>query len=84
MHSAECQVAAVVAAASIRVALASGPARLLGSDQAVPQDFGLPPADSDQVPASAPLARGLPAFHLLLHRAGPFHRGLLHPAGTSL
>ena len=41
------------------------------------QDFIPLPADSDQAPASAPLVRGLPAFHRLLHRTGHFHRGFI-------
>ena len=85
MRSAECQVAAAVVAASpVRVAADSGPARLLGSGQAALWEFVPLPAGSDQAPASAPLVRGHPAFHLLLHRTGRFHRGLLYPAGMSL
>ena len=49
------------------------------------QDFAPLPADSDQAPASARSARGLPAFHLLLHRMREhFHRGTLYPAITCL
>jgi len=79
MRSAECQAAAVVAD-HFTPAAASGPAHLVDSGQAVLPDFGPLPADSDQAPASARLVRGLPAFHLLRHRTGHFHRGPLYPA----
>ena len=83
MRSAECQ-AAVVVADHFTPAAASGPARLVDSGQAAPQDFVPLPADSDQAPASARLARGLPAFRLLRHRTGHFHRGHLYPADMYL
>jgi len=85
MRSAECQAAAVVAD-HFTPAAASGPAHLVDSGQAVLPDFGPLPADSDQRPdsdqlrASAHSAHGLPAFHLLRHRTGHFHRGPLYPA----
>jgi len=74
----------VVAASPVREAAGSGPARLLASGRAALWEFGPLLAGSDQAPASAPLVRGHPAFHLLLHRTGRFHRGLLYPAGMSL
>ena len=83
MRNAECQGAAVVGD-RFTPAVVSGPLRLVDSGQAVPQDLAQPRADSDQAPASAPLVRGRPVFHLLLHRTGHFHRGLLYPAGMSL
>ena len=82
MRSAECQVAAAVAARSMVVAV-SGPLRLAGSGQQALQDFVLPPAaDSDQLPAFAPLVRGLAGSHRLLHQIAYSHRGALYPAGT--
>jgi hypothetical protein len=78
MRNAECQAAAVVAD-HFTPAAASGPAHLVDSGQPVLQDFIPLPADSDQAPASAPLARGLQAFHLLRHHTGHFHRGPLYP-----
>ena len=83
MRNVECQVAAVVAVFPMAVAV-FGPLLLAGSGQQALRDLARPRADSDQVPASARLVRGLPAFHLLLHRTGPSHRGLFHPVGTSL
>lgn len=63
---------------------AFAPARLVGSGQQAQRDSGPLLGDSDQAPASAPSVRGLPAFHLLLHRTAHFHRGLLYPTITCL
>jgi hypothetical protein len=100
MRSAEWQVAAasmVVVADFIQVAAsgqlrqaASGQLRLADSDQQALLGFVLLPADSDQLrasdqrPASAHSAHGLPAFHLLPQVRGHSHRGLWYPATMSL
>ena len=72
------------------MAVASGLLRLVGSDPLRWADSGqqallfVPlPADLDQLLASALLAHGLAAFHLLRARE-PSHRGLLYPATMSL
>jgi hypothetical protein len=78
MRNAECQAAAAVVADHFTPAAASGPARLLDSGQVVLRVFAQPRADSDQAPGLAPLVRGLPAFHLLRHRIGHFHREAFH------
>jgi hypothetical protein len=83
MRSAECQVAAAVAARSMGVA-ASGPLRLAGSGQQALGEFVRLRGDLDQLPAFAHLVRGLAAFHLLLHRNERSHRDPLYPTGTSL
>ena len=94
MRNAEWQVAAasmVVAADFIQVA-GSGLLRLVVFDQLHRADSGQqarwefvqPPADSDQLRASAHLGRGLPAFHLLLQVREHSHRGPLYPATMSL
>ena len=56
MRSAECQVAAVVAARSMVVA-ASDPARLVASGPAVLPDLAQPRVDLDQVRASVHLVQ---------------------------
>jgi hypothetical protein len=83
MRSAECQVAAAEADHFIQ-AEASDLLRLAGSGLQAPQDSVRLQEDSDQVPVSARLDHGLPAFHLLLHRTEHFHRAALYPAVTSL
>ena len=82
MRSAEWQVAAAVAAHSTEVE-ASGPLPLAGSGQAALPDLAQPRVDSDQVPASARLVRGLAVFHLLLRRTEYSHPVPLYPTGTS-
>jgi len=78
MRSAECQAAAAVVADRFIPAAASGLLRLVDSGQLVLRVLARPRADSDQAPGLAPLARGLPAFRLLRHRTGHFHRGAFH------
>jgi len=100
MRSAGCQVAAAsmglvadfiqVAASGLLRLVASDQLRQVDSDQQALQVFVLLPADSGQlrasgqVRASAHLAHGLPAFHLLLQVPEHSHRGLLYPATMSL
>jgi hypothetical protein len=84
MRSAECQVAAAVVLVSPVAVAVLDLLPLVDSGQPVLPDLAQSPADSDQVPASAPSVRGLPAFHLLLHRTGHFHRGPLSPTITFL
>ena len=82
MRSAECQVAAgsmAVVAAFIVVA-DSGPLHQVDSDPQALQAFAQLPADLDQVQASAHLARGRAAFHLLLPVREHSPRGQLYPA----
>ena len=56
-----------------------------GFRSAVLPDLAQPPVvDSDQGPASAHLAHGLAAFHLLLQLGEHSHRGVLYPATVSL
>jgi hypothetical protein len=82
MRSAECQVAAVVAAHFMGV-VASDPLRRAASAQQVLRAFARLQEDLDQVPDSAHLALGPAVFHLLLLREHS-HRGLLYPATMSL
>jgi hypothetical protein len=94
MRSAEWQVAAasVVVVADFTQVAASGPLRLVvsgplrwaDSGQQALQVFVPLPAGSDQLPASAHLAQGLPAFHPLLQVREHSHRGLFYPATMSL
>ena len=81
-----------VAASGLLRLVASGPLRWAGSDQLrqagsdqqALQVFVPLLADSDRLRASAHLAHGLPAFHLLLQVPEHSHRGLLYPATMSL
>ena len=72
-----------VAASALLRLVVFGPLRWADSGQQAQQVFVPLPADLDQLRASAHLARGLAAFHLLPVREHS-RRGQLYPGTTSL